>query len=410
MGTVMTVTRQRPDRHRWPGRRGHVAAGAALAGVLALAGCGGGGGSGEPDEPEVTAAILEPPDASAEVITAPEITFTTENAVDATLELVQLEGESIDGQINPDGASWLPSHQLEYETTYVATLTAVGAEGQNAITTSTFTTMAEPDRTIRVFSFLGSDAEVGVGMPLRVEFKDDADHLQEIPEEHRAAVERRMTVHTDPPQEGSWHWVSGAEVHYRPREFWEPGTQINYRLVTGGLPVGDGWYLRNDLDISASVGREILMSVDDATRQMSVSVDGQVERTIQVSLGRTDYPSSSGIFVIMEKFPETVFDTREELGEEGYVLDIEFALRLTYQGEFIHATARSGEELGVENVTHGCINMSRDNAEWLYELTHQWGDPVVVEGTSRQAQLGNGWTDWNLDWEELQQGSALSQS
>jgi lipoprotein-anchoring transpeptidase ErfK/SrfK len=135
--------------------------------------------------------------------------------------------------------------------------------------------------------------------------------------------------------------------------------------------------------------------------------DGKVIRTIPVSLGRDEYPSSSGTFVIMEKEPETVFDTRDEMGDDGYVVDIEYAIRLTYKGEFMHATVRSGEELGTDNITHGCINMSEDNAEWLFGVTHSWGDPVIVSGTSRTAEPGNGWTDWNLDWEAYQRGSAL---
>jgi lipoprotein-anchoring transpeptidase ErfK/SrfK len=380
----------------------------ALVGVAALAGCrgNGNGGSGGDDETSVTAAILEPVDGATDVATATEIAYSTENAVETTLE-VELDGASIDGELAEDGTSWLPAEQLEYETTYVATLTAVGDNGDNAIQTSTFTTMAEPDQTIRVFSFLGGDSEVGVGMPLRIEFKDDDDELHAIPEEHRAEIERRLSVTSDPPQEGSWHWVSGAELHYRPQEYWQAGTQIHYQGVTGGLPVGDGWFLRNDLNVDVAVGPEIIMEADAGSRQLTVSVDGQVERTIPVSLGRSDFPSSSGTFVIMEKALETEFDTREELGADGYVVDVEFAMRLTYRGEFMHATVRSGEELGAENVTHGCINMARDNAEWLYELTHRWGDPVVVAGTTRQVQLGNGWTDWNLSWEEYQQGSAL---
>jgi lipoprotein-anchoring transpeptidase ErfK/SrfK len=412
----MTMTSTRPSpatttgvRPRPPRAAGRVAAAVAAIALLVLAGCSrGGGGSDGPNEPDVSAVILEPVDASTEVITATEIVFSTDNAVETTVELTELDGSSIDGELSEDATRWLPASQLEYETTYVATLTAVSPSGNNAITTSTFTTMAEPDQTIRVFSFLGSDSVIGVGMPLRVEFKDDNDNLHEIPEEQRAAVERRMTVRSDPPQEGTWHWVSGAEVHYRPAEYWQSGTQINYRIATGGLPVGDGWYLRNDLNVNTSVGRDIRMEVDNGSRQMIVTVDGTVERTIPVSLGRSDYPSSSGTFVVMEKLTETVFDTREEFGpDEGYVVDIEFAIRLTYGGEFIHATVRSGEELGADNVTHGCINMSRDNAEWLFGLTNSWGDPVIVEGTSRRVELGNGWTDWNLDWEAYRQGSAL---
>jgi lipoprotein-anchoring transpeptidase ErfK/SrfK len=402
MGMTMTRTARRA--------RAGAALATLLAAALAVAGCGGGGngGSDDPTGSDIGAVILEPADASTDVITATEISFSTENSVEATVELAELDGSTIDGELTDDGSSWRPAAQLEYETTYVATVTAVDESGENAITTSTFTTMAEPDQTIRVFSFIGSDSSVGVGMPLRVEFKDDNDTLWEIPEEHRAEVERRMGVRTDPPQAGTWHWVSGSEVHYRPQEYWQTGTQINYHLATGGLPVGEGWFLRNDLNLNLTVGPEIVMEVDAGSRQMSVSVDGEVERSIPVSLGRSDFPSSSGTFVIMEKFTETVFDTREEFGpEEGYVVDIEYAMRLTYGGEFVHATVRSGEELGAENVTHGCINMSRDNAEWLFELTHSWGDVVIVDGTSRQAQLGNGWTDWNLSWEDYQQGSAL---
>lgn len=381
--------------------------------ALILAGCGGGGGSqtsGSTTAPGVTAAILDPADASTDVPTALDISFTTENAVETSVTLEELDGDLIDGEFVGDGSVWRPMGQLEYGTTYIATLTAVGEDGQNAITTSTFTTMAEPSQTVWVFSFLGPDQQIGVGMPLRIEFQDGQGRLWEIPQEYRAAVERRMTVKTEPAQEGSWHWVSGAEVHYRPKEFWQPGTQISYRLATGGLGVGEGWYLRNDINVNLSVGSEILMEVDNSTRQMKVTVDGEVARTIPVSLGQADWPSSSGTFVIMEKFTETVFDTREEMGADGYVVDIEYAMRLTYRGEFIHATVRDGTELGNANVTHGCINMSRDNAEWLFELTHAWGDPVVVTGTSRPAEPGNGWTDWNVSWEEYQRGSALYQS
>lgn len=403
--THVTMTRLHPARKRHHILRAAIAA--LLPAVLALAACSGGNGGGASAEPDVTAVILEPADASSGVPTATEITFSTENAVETTVELAELDGSPVDGEMSEDGASWLPAGQLAYQTTYVATLTAVGEDGNNAITTSTFTTMAEPEQTVRVFSFLGPDAEVGVGMPLRIEFRGDNDEQWNVPEEHRAEIERRLTVRTDPAQEGSWHWVRDSEVHYRPKEFWQPGTQINYRAAVGGLPVGDGWYLRNDLNINLSVGRDVRMDVDNTTRQMTVTVDGEVERTIPVSLGRADYPSSSGTFVIMEKLTETVFDTREEMGEDGYVVDIEYAMRLTYSGEFMHATVRSGEELGADNVTHGCINMSRDNAEWLFDVTHSWGDPVTVSGTSKSVEPGDGWTDWNLDWEDVQAGSAL---
>lgn len=400
----MAETQLTPPRRRplWD------AAVTALASLLLLTGCTGGDGGSADDGPSVTATILEPADATIDVVTSTSIVFETGNAVETQVELADLAGNAIEGELSPDGTQWRPASQLEWETTYVATLTAVAADGEPVIATSTFTTMAEPPNTIRVFSYLASENTVGVAMPLRIEFKDDGDNPQEIPEEFRAEVERRMQVRTEPPQEGSWHWRTGWEVHYRPEEFWQPGTQINYRVTTGGLPVGEGRYLRNDLNVSLSVGSDIRMSVDADTRQLTVREDGEVVRTIPVSLGRRDFPSSTGTFVIMEKYPETVFDTFDQLGpEDGYRVDIEYAMRYTVQGEFIHADVRDGSALGTENVTHGCINMSHDNAEWLFDLTHRWGDPVTIEGTTRRYESGNGWTDWNLDWEAYQRGSAL---
>jgi lipoprotein-anchoring transpeptidase ErfK/SrfK len=386
-----------------------VTAGAAAATVLVAGACGNGGGGGdETGEPDVTATILEPADTTIDVPTSTAIVFATENAAENTLELADLAGNSIDGELSPDATQWRPAGQLDWDTTYIATLTAISSEGEPVIATSTFTTMAEPADTIRVFSYLASDDVVGVAMPLRIEFKDDGDNPQEIPEEYRAEVERRMQVRAEPEQEGTWHWRSGWEVHYRPAEYWQPGTTITYDVTTGGLPVGEDRYLRNDMHVGLTVGNEIMMTVDADTRQMTVREDGEVVRTIPVSLGRSDYPSSSGTHVIMEKYRETVFDTFDELGpEEGYRVDIEYALRYTRSGEFIHATVRSGDELGTENVTHGCINMSRDNAEWLFDLTHRWGDPVIVDGTRRNVAPDDGWTDWNLSWEEYQRGSAL---
>jgi hypothetical protein len=61
---------------------------------------------------------------------------------------------------------------------------------------------------------------------------------------------------------------------------------------------------------------------------------------------------------------------------------------------------------GHRNVSHGCTNISPENGQWLYDLTHL-GDPVIVKGTERQLDWGDGWTDWNVNWEEYLKGSAL---
>ncbi|MEJ7690867.1 MAG: L,D-transpeptidase [Nocardioidaceae bacterium] len=85
---------------------------------------------------------------------------------------------------------------------------------------------------------------------------------------------------------------------------------------------------------------------------------------------------------------------------------VRYAQRVTFTGEFLHAAPWSVSSQGVENVSHGCVGMSTENAAWLFGLTHR-GDPVEVTGTARGLEDGNGWTDWNKSYADWKQGSAL---
>ena len=381
-----------------------------LAGTLSLAGCtddGPGSSGGDKSQgkgSEVAAAITAPVTDAADVPTATEITYTAEKGATAAVELKNAAGEVVKGEARPDGSGWIPAEQLEYGAKYTATVTATAGDGKTGTATSTFTTMAKPDKLVRVSTFLGDGQVVGVGMPLIVTFG------REVPEDLRDDVQRRMFVATTPPQEGTWHWVSGTEVHYRPKVYWKAGTKLSFRVAAGGLAMGGGWYGRADLTIKAAAGPALIMTVDNATKKMIVTRDGKPLRTIPVSLGKKKTPSSSGTMLVMEKLRKTVFDTFADLGpSEGYRINIEYAQRLTHGGEFIHSAPWSVPSQGRANVSHGCLNMSAANAIWLFGVT-KVGDPVVVKGTERQVKDGNGFTDWNVPWEQYVKGSAIPTS
>jgi lipoprotein-anchoring transpeptidase ErfK/SrfK len=87
--------------------------------------------------------------------------------------------------------------------------------------------------------------------------------------------------------------------------------------------------------------------------------------------------------------------------------DVEYAMRVTYTGEFLHAAPWSVGSQGYANVSHGCVGMSTDNAAWLYGLSHR-GDVVKTIGSGRPLEYGNGWTDWDMSWKDYKEGSALS--
>jgi len=358
-------------------------------------------GGEQPKGPQVAAVVTAPAANAKNVPASAEIEFRTEKATSASVELKDSAGKPVEGELRPGGTSWMPMGQLEYGETYTATVTAVGAEGRSATATSTFTVMSKPVNLVRAFTNIGDDMVVGVGMPMVLRFG------RGVPQAQRASVQRRLLVQTTPPQEGIWHWFSDTEVHYRPKRYWQAETQLSFRLLTGGLPLGGGWYGRSDLTVAARVGSALVMTVDNATKQMTVTENGRVVKTIPVSLGKPATPSSSGTMVVMEKARKTVFDTMQDPDPRNrYRIDIEYAQRLTWGGEFLHAAPWSVADQGRRNVSHGCVNMSMANAEWLFNKT-KLGDPVVVKGTERRLQYGNGWMDWTMSWEEYVKGSAV---
>ncbi|HCT80917.1 MAG TPA: hypothetical protein DGT23_31000 [Micromonosporaceae bacterium] len=151
------------------------------------------------------------------------------------------------------------------------------------------------------------------------------------------------------------------------------------------------------------------MTIDDAAspKVMIVTKDGQELKRIPVSLGKDTWQSSSGVTVIIEKKEKTVFDTRNDPNaREKYVVDIDYAQRITWKGEHIHSAPWSVQHQGVRNVSHGCVNMSPENAKWLFEQT-MVGDPVITTNTGQQLEYGDGWTDWSRSFEEYAKGSAI---
>ena len=91
---------------------------------------------------------------------------------------------------------------------------------------------------------------------------------------------------------------------------------------------------------------------------------------------------------------------------EYYRVTAEYAMRLNYTGEFVHAAPWSVGSQGIANVSHGCVGMSTTNAQWWWSQNNI-GDVVIVENTSRtQGHDYNGITVWNDTWENWLSRSA----
>jgi len=400
---------------RW--RRGGAVA--LVVAVLATAGCTSTGGSSPqaalgsqapapgPASPAPAAPIpvaVSPADGATGVITATDLTVSAGGAAVSEIVLTDAKGAAVPGAFLPDGRTWRPARQLAYSARYQVRVTATAA-GRSGTAATTFTTMGRPSSINGASLYVNDGDVVGVGMPIVVEL------LRKVPDASRAVIERRLSVTSTPPTAGTWHWFSASEVHWRPREYWQPGTKVSVRLGIGGLPMGGGSYGRRDRTATFTVGSRVETRIDNATKTMTVSRDGTVLRSMPVSLGRAKYPSSSGTHVIMDKAYSALFDSSSYGlpvdSPDGYRTKVYYATRYTWGGEFVHAAPWSVGSQGRRNVSHGCVNVSTSNARWFYE-TAKRGDLLTITGTGRPVAKGNGWTDWNMTWEQYQQGSALA--
>ncbi|MEU7819713.1 Ig-like domain-containing protein [Catellatospora sp. NPDC049133] len=328
-----------------------------------------------------------------------EIGITTANASVRSVALADAKGRLLSGRMRPDNSAWIPDKPLDYKGRYSVTVTAT--DGRRAITKSTsFTTMAEPQRQVGTGMYLFDDHTYGVAMPVVVEFSE------QIPEKSRAQVESRLFVTTTPAQPGVWHWMSGRQVTYRAPEYWKPGTVLSVRAALKGVPMGEGRYGDDDRKATAKIaGEKLELIVKNSNKHIDVFRNGKKVKSMPVSLGKASTPSSSGTMVIMDKQESTIFDTTGEPGDQ-YRVQIQYAQRLTWGGEFIHSAPWSVGDQGNRNVSHGCLNVSPSNAVWLFQNTHV-GDPVTVKGTGVKLERGNGFTAWDLSWKEFVKGSAL---
>ena len=155
----------------------------------------------------------------------------------------------------------------------------------------------------------------------------------------------------------------------------------------------------------------MVSKVNVQTHEMSVYINGDLARTMPISAGKPGFITRSGTKVIMEKVRHKTMDAATigipESSPEYYNIDVEYAMRVTHSGEFLHAAPWSAGSQGVANVSHGCVGMSMEDAAWLFNISKR-GDVVEVTGSDRQMTLYNGYGDWNASFKDYKQGSALS--
>ncbi len=303
------------------------------------------------------------------------------------------DGSPVRGSVGIDGR-WTSLGTLLPAAEYP--LTAVVRDAGGRTTRVPLVARTSPaDRVVHAVLSPGDDAVVGVGMPVVVRLdepvKDPAD---------RAALVQRLRVQATPAVDGSWRWMSADELHYRPAQFWAPGTRISVVSDLHRLALPSGAWGSGIRTSSFRVGKAVISTVDVTAHTMTVTQGGKVLRVLKASMGKPAFPTIGGTHLVLEKNATRIMDS-DTVGLPGeYKTKVDWAVRLTYSGTFTHSAPWSVKDQGLRNVSHGCVNLSPADAKWFYELVRR-GDVVQVVNAEVGPRLSDpGSADWNVPYAE----------
>jgi lipoprotein-anchoring transpeptidase ErfK/SrfK len=357
-----------------------------------------------PAAPAAPSISYEPANAATDVVPVAPVRVEVKDGWFQRVTLTNAEGKPVAGALNRDRTSFNTTEPLGYGVSYTWAGSVVGHDGKAVPVQGKFTTV-NPNNQVNGQFQLADGQVVGVAAPVIIQF--DASITD------KASVEKALKVTTEPPVEGSWAWlpdeVGGSRVHYRTREYYPAGTKVNVDARLYGVDFGDGAYGAQDISLNFEIGRRQLVKAEASSHRIQVlDAGGAVIMDFPCSYGEADQPRNitrSGTHVVTEKYED--FYMTNPAG--GYSNAHErFAVRISNNGEFIHANPASSGAQGNTNVTNGCINLSTGDAQQYFNSAI-YGDPVEVTGTSIELSYADGdlW-DWAVSWDDWVAMSALS--
>ncbi|HJQ47269.1 MAG TPA: Ig-like domain-containing protein [Amycolatopsis sp.] len=340
------------------------------------------------------ALALTPAPGAKDVAPGEPVSVAVHDGKIGQVTLTGANGKHVAGQAKPDGSGWESTEPLGYGKSYTVTATAAGADGKPATSSSTFTTIGKPKRTVSVLTNLLDGETVGVGMPLIFTFSGKVTD--------KAAAERAVRVVTQPATEGAFRWFGDTQLIWRPKDYWKPGTKVSVDAAVYGKNLGGGAFGAEDRTAKITIGDKVVVVADGGTYQMKVSVNDIEVRTMPTSMGKKGHNTPAGTYTVMSEHVGYTMDSgtygvpADTPG--GYRTYVQYAVRLSNSGIFYHSAPWSVGSQGRRNVSHGCLNLSTDNTRWLMDLSKK-GDLVTVVNSGGPAlQPTDGWSVWQLDW------------
>jgi lipoprotein-anchoring transpeptidase ErfK/SrfK len=219
---------------------------------------------------------------------------------------------------------------------------------------------------------------VGVAHPVVVTFRKAVTDRQ--------AAERALNISSSPAMTGKYEWLDDTIVQWVPDHYWPAHSVVTMSVdgestafTTGPTVIG-----------TASISQHTFtVTIDGVDAPPPSELPAPHHRphwgepgVFPASLGRPEYPTPVDTYTVLSKERSITMDS-SSVGipvdaPDGYLLTVDWAVRITSRGLFVHSAPWAINSLGYDNVSHGCISLSPEDAEWYYNTVNV-GDPVIVE-------------------------------
>ena len=282
--------------------------------------------------------------------------------------LTNPDGKVVAGSLNRQRTAFTITEPLGYGAVYTWSGSVVGQDGRALPVGGSFTTV-EPNQVVNGW-FQLSDGQT-VAWCTRHAAVRRADHRQggrrACPDgDHRSADRGRVGMASRRGRRRPGALAQSGVLRagdHRPR-----------RRQALRVDFGDGNYGASDLTLDFGVGRRQVVKAEASSHRIQVVTDAGVIMDFPCSYGEADLPRNvtrSGIHVVTEKYADFYMSNPAA----GYSnIRERWAVRISNNGEFIHANPASSGAQGNTNVTNGCINLSTADAEQYFHSAI-YGDP-----------------------------------
>ncbi|MEU9113831.1 Ig-like domain-containing protein [Streptomyces sp. NPDC048483] len=359
------------------------------------------GKAGSAKGPSQAAVSIAPKDGADDVATSGALKVTAKEGRLKSVTVKDGKGNEVAGKISGGGARWQPSGHLGASTEYTVDAVAVDGQGREAAEHSKFTTLVPKNTFIGQYT-PENGRQVGVGMPVSIHFTRGITDPK--------AVEDAIKVTAKPSVPVEGHWFGNDRLDFRPEKYWAAGTKVTLKLDLDGVEGRPGVYGTQAKEVSFTIGRSQVSTVDAKSKKMTVVRDGKKIKTIPITSGAPGTETYNGQMVISEKHLVTRMNgDTVGFGGEYDIKDVPHAMRLSTSGTFLHGNYWSGRPtFGTRNASHGCVGLFDQRgggdkstpAAWFF-ANSRIGDVVIVKNSHDETiQPDNGFSDWNLSWEK----------